>query len=156
MRRAELDRLTELFREELTDLGYELIDCEYVREGRRNVLRFFIYKEGGIGIDDCETVSKYVDGRLDELDPISEPYYLEVSSPDLNRPLVTTRDFERNLGETLDLSFYQKIDGEKSVQGVLKEVTEDEITLEVTDGKETKTKVYPRKDLAKVTIAILF
>ena len=97
-----------------------------------------------------------MDGRLDELDPISEPYYLEVSSPDLNRPLVTTRDFERNLGELLDFSFYQKIDGEKSVQGVLKEVNEDEVTVEVTDGKETKRKVYPRKDLAKVTIAIVF
>lgn len=96
-------RLKQEFEKDIENLGYELVDIEFVSEGKDKFLRFFIYKDGGINVDDCEKVSGFLDEKLDELDIIKNAYYLEVSSPDLSRPLKTDRDLERNKNELLEV-----------------------------------------------------
>ncbi len=148
-----LAALVEEFTPSLEQLGYEIVDLEYVKEGDRQVLRFYIYKEGGIGIDDCEAASNLIDARLDELDLIKKSYYLEVSSPDLNRPLKTDRDLERNLGEMVDVKFYKAVDGQKVVRGTLAGFDEEEIELEL---EEERRRRFVRKDIASIKPAIVF
>ena len=73
------------------ELGYDLVDLEFVKEGKNHFLRIFIDKPGGVNLDDCQKMSQLVDSKLDEEDPIDVSYYLEVSSPGLDRPLKPTR-----------------------------------------------------------------
>ena len=96
-------KLKENLESDINGLGYELVDIEFVNEGKNKILRFFIYKDGGITIDDCEKTSNFLSERLDEIDLIKSFYYLEVSSPDLSRPLKTDRDLERNKDELLEI-----------------------------------------------------
>ena len=138
--------------EEIASLGYEMIDAEYVREGGAAYLRFYIYRPEGIFVDDCETVSRHLSPLLDEWDPQDTAYYLEVCSPDLNRPLVTARDLERNIGETVEITLYRKIDGKKKYTATLLAFTEDELVL--SDGE--KKERLARKEIAQIKPAILF
>ena len=89
----------------LTDLGYELVELQLRNERVGLVLRFIIHREGGVTLDDCSTVSKTVGPLLEVEDLIGNPYHLEVSSPGLDRPLVTARDFERNMGQKVTVAF---------------------------------------------------
>lgn len=138
---------------EIEELGYELIDLEFVNEDGENRLRFYIYKEDGVSLDDTEIVSRYLDTRLDELDPIESSYYLEVSSPDLNRPLKTSDDLRRNLGNEINIHLYKKIDGSKEYEGFLDSYDEENIVLELED--KTK-KTFNRKDVSLIKIVIRF
>ncbi len=102
------------------ELGYELVDVEYVKEGSGMSLIFTIDKDGGVNIDDCEMVSKKIDPILDEINPTDDkPYTLVVSSPGLDRPIKTDRDLKRGLGKEVDLNLFAKIDGKKAFTGVL-------------------------------------
>lgn len=142
--------------EPLQALGYEVVDAEYKREGDRNVLRFYIYCPEGITVEDCEKASGYLSDKLDELDPIRSPYYLEVSSPDLNRPLKTERDLERNLGQLVDVSFYKHRDGKKTLRGTLTAYDPETVTLEIEEKKEKEMCKLDRKDISTIKIAIVF
>ncbi len=96
----------------------------------------YIAKDGGVSLDDCETVSNALDAPLDALDPTgSAPYCLDVSSPGLDRPFKTQRDFERNYGEKVEVKLYAPLAGQKSklIVGVLAQRTADRVTVE-TDG----------------------
>lgn len=135
----------------IEDLGYDLVDLEYLRESGDNYLRFYIGKRGGISIDDCQRVSELVSDKLDELDPIDDSYYLEVSSPGLDRPLKTDRDLDRNIGYDVELSFYQAIDGVKKQVGKL--VSYDDEHIIVEDIKNNESKIN-RKDISVIRIAI--
>lgn len=152
MNKTQLEELRGRLTQEVEGLGYELIDVEFVKEHGDRYLRFFIYRPDGISVDDCEAVSEHLNPILDELDPIDEAYFLEVSSPDLNRPLKTDRDLERNLGEQLELSFYQKLDGQKKRTGKLVAFDDKTVTLEVSGKEET----YEREAISKIKIAIVF
>lgn len=152
MNKKQLESLKAQLSESLASIEYELVDVEYIRDKGENYLRIYIYQEDGITLDDCEKVSTFLDPLLDEWDPIAESYYLEVSSPDLSRPLVTERDFERNLGEMLELKFYGNVDGKKTVQGKLERFDENSVTL-LVDGEEKK---YEREKIATAKIAIIF
>ena len=99
----------------VADLGYELVDVEFVKEGPNKYLRLYIDKEGGITIDDCVAVNDVTDPIIDRLDPIDEAYIFEVSSPGLDRPLKTDRDFERNRGKKVDVSLFKAVDGNQSL-----------------------------------------
>lgn len=103
----------------ITDMGIDLIDVEYVKEGSKWVLRLYIDKKGGIGLDDCENVSRTVEPLIDEADPIKNEYVFEVSSPGLDRPLKTDRDFERYEGEDVEISLYAPVNGVKHFTGIL-------------------------------------
>lgn len=94
-----IERVTEIIQPVLDDLGLELVELQLRSEGKKGlVLRIIIFKEGGVSLDDCAQVSREVGFLLEVEDPIGRSYVLEVSSPGLDRPLKTERDFERNKG----------------------------------------------------------
>ncbi|MBX6394907.1 MAG: ribosome maturation factor RimP [Alicyclobacillaceae bacterium] len=116
--------------------GLELVDVEYVKEGANWFLRVFIDRpEGGVDIEDCSRVSEQLSNRLDEVDPIPNSYFLEVSSPGIERPLKGREAFRRAVGKTVAVTTYEPIGGQKKFQGTLTAVGEDVITLE--DGEKT-------------------
>jgi ribosome maturation factor RimP len=119
----------------LSQLQFELVDVEYVKEAGNWYLRAYIDKPGGITIDDCETVSRVLSDVLDREDFIDEAYYLEVSSPGLTRPLKKTKDYERNVGKPVDIKLFRAVEGFKEFTAVLASFTDDEIVVTV-DGRE--------------------
>lgn len=122
----------------LAKLGYELVDVEYDKQYGQMTLTVFIYKEGGVTLDDCETVSRQLDPVLDQLDPTNgEPYVFNVSSPGLDRPFKTQRDFERNYGEEVEVKLYAPLKGKKLYEGILKEKTQNTFTIEVNGSDIT-------------------
>ncbi len=122
----------------IEEMGYELVDVEYVKEGSGMSLIFTIDKEDGVNVDDCELVSKKLDPILDEINPTDDqPYTLVVSSPGLDRPLKTDRDFQRNLGKEVEVSLFAKVDGKKKFEGVLEDFDQKQVKLKI--GEETVT-----------------
>lgn len=153
MQNKLLEDLIAQLEPEIENLGYELVDLEFVHEDEENRLRFYIYKEDGVSLDDTEIVSRYLDNRLDEIDPIETSYYLEVSSPDLNRPLKTDDDLRRNLGNEISVHLYRKIDGSKEYEGYLDSYDKDNIIIELEDGIK---KSFNRKEISNIKIVIRF
>lgn len=111
------------------ELGYELYYVEYVRENGENYLRIYIDKDGGIFLSDCEALSRRVSDELDVEDFISDQYYLEVSSPGLNRRLHTDKHFIKSIGKEVLIKTKSAVEGKKTFKGVLKEVTENELVV---------------------------
>ncbi|MDY3005936.1 ribosome maturation factor RimP [Anaerococcus porci] len=143
-----ISRLKENLETDINNLGYELVDCEFVSEGKNKILRFFIYKEGGVTIDDCEKVSNFLNEKLDELDLIKSFYYLEVSSPDLSRPLKTDRDLERNKDELLNV----KLKNGDVILCHIKEIKDDYLLLD-KEGEDFK---IAKSDIKTIKIEIVF
>jgi ribosome maturation factor RimP len=108
--------------------GLELVDVEYKKEGSNWFLRVFIDKDAGVDIDDCGRVSEQLSDLLDEVDPIQNPYFLEVSSPGAERPLKKSADYERAVGRTIHVSLYEPMAKEKAYEG----------QLEAFDGQQLK------------------
>ena len=134
------------------ELGYTLFDVEYVKEGPDYFLRLYITSGSGITIDDCEAMSRAVDPLLDEADFIKDRYYLEVSSVGLDRPLKKEKDFQRNLGEEVEVRTFRAIDGQKEFTGVLKAYDKESVTIEL---EETEMK-FARTDIALIRQAFDF
>lgn len=136
-RREEYESKTEaLLIPILEEKGYEMVDVEYVKEGSNWYLRAFVDKPGGITINDLESVSRRLSDLLDEKDFISDAYILEVSSPGLGRPLKKDRDFDRSIGEEIEVHLYRSLNGNKQYVGLLKSYDKDTITIEDEDGSE--------------------
>ena len=135
------------------DAEYELCDIEFVKEGPNWYLRIFADKEGGIAIDDCETISRTVEGILDQKDPIEQAYILEVSSPGIDRPLKKEGDFEKYAGRIVDVKLYKPRDGGKEFQGKLLGLKGDEITIEDEAGEEI---IFNRANVAICRLAVIF
>lgn len=136
-----------------------LYDLELVKEGRDRILRVFIdkeWKDSGeekfVSTDDCELVSRFLSDGLDEEDFIEENYYLEVSSPGMERQLKKDRDFERYMGRLVDVKLYSGVNGKKLHTGNLKSYEDGSVTVEV-DGEELK---FTKEQIAKVNLAIVF
>jgi ribosome maturation factor RimP len=154
MKRKELEQQVEVLVNQLLAGGEtELIDVEYVKEGHDYFLRVFLDKPGGITINDCETLSRRLDAKLDEHDWIQDHYYLEVSSPGLDRPLKKPADFKRNIGKRVEVKLYQLVDGEKLFEGILIDKNNDTIIIE-TDHKQQL--VFKDSQVALVRLAIIF
>ncbi len=115
-------------------LGCTLWDVEYVREGGEWFLRLYIDKEGGVGIDDCEAVSRAVDPILDQEDPIPESYHFEVSSAGLERPLRRPEHFTWSLGRMVTVRLYRPRDGAKEFVGTLRGYDDGRIALDTANG----------------------
>jgi ribosome maturation factor RimP len=118
----------------VSQMGFDLVDVEYKKEGSAYFLRVFIDRQGGITIDECEKVSKALD-LIYEQSLSVEPDYFEVSSPGLTRPLKNPKDFLRCIGEEIDVKLFQAQDGLKSFVGVISEVTEDHVVLETENAR---------------------
>lgn len=148
----------------IADLGYDLVDVEYKKEGSDWYLRLFIDKRGGITIEDCEAVSRAIDPLLDDELDIPGHYMLEVSSPGLDRPLKTTKDLLRYLGKEVEVSLYQAIDGQRTITGYIQSADDEMLVLtaeEPLDANEEPLDVpvaytLKRSQLAKVSQVIKF
>jgi ribosome maturation factor RimP len=114
--------------------GYELWDAEFVKEGKDYSLKVYIDARAGIGTDDCEKVSRYLSARLDEVDLIDMPYALIVSSPGMDRPLLTAEHFRRYVGTPVEVTLYRGVDGRKAYSGILGERTEEYLVLGTEAG----------------------
>lgn len=132
---------------------FELYDVEYVKEGSEWYLRFYIDKEGGIDINDCELVSRAYSEIVDKEDFIDDAYILEVSSPGLGRTLKKDKHFQKSLGEEVELKLYKTLEGQKEFVGLLKAFDKDTITIEMEDGEE---KVFERSNIALIRLTIDF
>lgn len=129
-------RLRELLRGGVEALGFELVDAELVSGGRTPTLRVYIDSPEGITVDDCADVSRQVSAILDVEDPIPGSYTLEVSSPGLDRPLVTPDDFRKRLNETVKLKLRRPdASGRRNFTGQLVEVKGDAVVVEVDKEK---------------------
>lgn len=113
------------------ELGYELWDVEFVKEGSEWYLRITIDSEEGITINDCEKVHRAIDPILDEVDPIEQAYHLEVSSPGIERELKTEEHMRACLGWDVEVRFYAPVDGKKSVTGILSDADKASVTLDI-------------------------
>ena len=135
------------------DLGYELVDVEYVKEHGNYFLRVYIYRPEGIDLNDCQKMSQMISDKLDEEDPIPDAYYLEVSSPGLDRPLKTDKDLKRNLNKVIEIKLYKGIDNKKAFEGKLCDYNDAEVVI--TDYKGNKTSI-PRDLISLIRLAIKF
>lgn len=135
-------------------LGYELVEVQYKKEQGHMVLTLFIDSPNGIKMEDCERVSRAVDPILDEADPISEQYYLSVSSLGLDRPIKSDRDFERNLGKKVAVKLYAPKDGKKEFTGLLEGF--DQLSFVITDLKSGEQLNFLKKEASSVKPVIEF
>ncbi len=140
------DTVWELIEPTVEAQGCSLWNVEYLREGTRQILRITIDREDGVDIEHCEAVHRAIDPVLDEADPIPVQYYLEVSSPGVERDLSLQFHFEYALGMKIDLHFFTAIDGVKQMSGILTEYNAEEKTL-TADGK-----VIPLDKISKANI----
>lgn len=141
------DAVEVIVSELLVGSALELVAVEYVRE-KDWYLRVFIDKDGGVELDDCQDVSTRLEEILDEKDLIKGSYILEVSSPGLDRELKRDKDYQREMGKSIDVSLFAPLDGFKVVTGELKAY--DGISLTVDD------KVIPMDKVAQVRLHIDF
>lgn len=114
--------------------GYEIVDVEFVKEHNEWYLRVYIDKEGGITIDDCTNLSRVLSNKLDEIDPIDNSYYLEVSSPGINRPLKKDKDFEKYKGKRIKIKLFKALNGKKIIEGTLLGLEDENILVSVKDN----------------------
>jgi ribosome maturation factor RimP len=120
-------------------LGLELADVVCVGQGSRSVIRVFIDKPEGVTLDDCERAHKALGPALDVADPFPHAYTLEVSSPGLDRPFKRIQDYRRAIGKRVTLKLKEPLAGQWRVVGTLTGVTEDSVTLEVSDAVRSRT-----------------
>lgn len=122
----------------ITELGYELVEVAYQKESNGMNLIFYIDKEEGIAIEDCEKVTRAIDGVLEEANPTNDsPYILVVSSLGIDRPLKTNRDFDRNIGKEIEIKFYAPHPTlkKKAIEGVLAGYDEEVVKI-TCNGEE--------------------
>lgn len=132
--------------------GLEVIEVLYEKKFNGMNLTIVIDKDGGVTIDDCEKLHRAIDAPLDELDPIDCSYTLNVSSPGLDRPLKTERDFKRNLQGKITVKLYKPLNGKKNYEGVLTAYDENTFTILNKNGEFT----FDKKDVALIVPVIEF
>lgn len=155
-----MSKVTEVV-EELTqpiiqELGLELVEIEFVKEGKNWFLRVYIDKENGVDIEDCGIVSERLSEKLDELDPITQNYFLEVSSPGAERPLKKAKDFEKAIGKNVFIKTYEPIDGEKGFEGTLLEYDGQTVKVEMKIKTRKKVIEIPFEKVASARLAVIF
>ena len=132
--------------------GYEIYDVEYVKEGPHWFLRIFIDRSEGVNVDDCETVSREVGALLDEKDAIDVNYFLEISSPGIERSLRQDEHFEKAVGSRVKIKLYRPQDGIKEAVGELADFSDGNVVVN-TDGGQVN---IPKKNIAKANIVFDF
>ena len=142
-----------LCKDRIEAMGFELCDVEYQKEYGDWVLTYYIDKPGGVTIDECEAVSRAIEPILDEADPIESEYVLSVSSLGIDRPLKKPRDFERAMGQELEIKLYAPQNGKKQWIGTLTAFDADSFTVETESGTPLTVR---KKDCALVRPNIRF
>lgn len=142
-KRDIIRRTEEILNEILVDEDIFLVEVDYTKENNIYYLKVYLDTEDGITIDQCSDVSRILSNKLDELDYIEDSYFLEVSSPGLDRPFKTSEDFKRNLNKLIEVNLYAKKNGEKLYVGELVNIEDDSITIRIEkeENKEIKFKI---------------
>ena len=140
------ERVESLLKEKIEAIGYELYDVEYSKEGKNYFLRIFIDKTEGIDLNDCEKVNNEIDEILDEADYIKEQYFLEVSSPGIERVLRKDKHLKQYIGEEIEVSLFKSINGNKQMQGILESFDNENIALKYNN----ETIEIPRKGISLI------
>lgn len=134
----------------VSSMGYELVGCETLPQGRRMVLRVYIDKEGGVTIDDCSQLSRQASAMLDVADPFQSRYNLEVSSPGINRPLFELAHYERYVGQQVKIKLYAPINQRRHYSGTLTKVVGEQVHL-LPEGAEQEV-VLPFSAIDKANL----
>ena len=135
------------------NLGIDIVEVEFAKKHNGDNLTVFIDKMGGVTIDDCESVHSAIDDPLDELDPTEgKPYTLNVSSPGIDRPIVTDKDYSRNIGVELEVNLYEPIMKKRTLVGTLVAFNKDSVILEINN----ENLEVERKKISKATKFINF
>ncbi len=151
MKKTEIEELCRtLVTPIIEENGLILWDCEYVKEGPDYYLRVYADKEGGILIDDCVTVSRALEQKLDETGKLNDPYILEVSSPGLTRPLKKEIDFKMSIGRAVEVKLYRAGEYGKEFEATLTGYTPETVSLELPDKQEI---TLPRDQIAGIRLA---
>ena len=152
MKVKSIEEITASLQPIADEMGIEIVEIEF-KQGKEPALTAYIDIEGGVDLDTCEKFHRAIDPVLDELDPtFGQAYTLNVSSPGLDRPLKTQRDFEKCKGEKVEVKLYAPLKGKKFFEGVL--ISYDENCVEIQEGKETLK--LEKAKIAKICRAIDF
>lgn len=141
------EKVEELLKEVIKNLGYELYDVEYVKEGKDYFLRVFIDKKDGIDIEDCEKVNNSINDLLDKADYIKEQYFLEVSSPGVERVLRKDKHLQSAIGTLIEVKLFKPVEKNKQYQGILKTFNNQTVTLQISEEKDIEIQ---RKDISLI------
>ncbi|MGO3751319.1 MAG: ribosome maturation factor RimP [Peptoniphilaceae bacterium] len=129
-----INKVNEIAQISADKLGYEIVDVEFKNGSKHDLISIYIYKKEGIDLDDCSIMSREIEKELDNIDLIKNPYYLEVSSPGLDRPIKSEADYNRNIGNEVEVKLYAPLNGKKSIEGLLKGYTDSDIILGTNEG----------------------
>lgn len=129
------ERVENLLQKKIEELGYKLYDVQYVKEGQNYFLRVYIEKENGsIDLNDCEKVNDGINDLLDTADYIKEQYFLEVSSPGIERILKKDKHLKDNIGAKVQIKLFKPVNGKKQYEGILKNFNESNIEIETASA----------------------
>lgn len=140
------EKVEDLLQETIEKLGYNLYDVEYAKEGKNYFLRIFIDKPEGIDLNDCEKVNNEINEILDKADYIKEQYFLEVSSPGIERTLRKNKHLKENKGKKIQINLFNPIEGKKEYIGKLEKYDEEKIEINI----EEKNIQIPRKSISLI------
>ncbi|MGN1299781.1 MAG: ribosome maturation factor RimP [Clostridia bacterium] len=131
------ERVEELVTKPIDELGYKVYDVMYVKEGKDNYLRIFIDKESGISLDDCEKVNNAITDMLDEADIIKDQYFLEISSPGVERHIRKDKQLEEHIGKDINVRLFKPIDKQKELTGTLQKFDDEQVVLLINEEEIT-------------------
>ena len=146
--KSSVKKIAQLVNSTVEALGLQLWGIEHISQGKYSVLRIFIERDTGVTIEDCEQVSRQVSAILDVEDPIAGEYTLEVSSPGTDRLLFTVEQFQQYCGEEVDIRMRTAIDGRRKFKGILQEVVNGVVQIEV----EGSSFELPHEEIEKANI----
>lgn len=127
------EKVENLIKEPIENLGYEVYDVNYVKEGKDYFLRIFIDNEKGIDLNDCEKVNNEITDLLDEANYIKDQYFLEVSSPGIERIIRKDEHLKQNIGQEIYVKLFKAINNKKEYIGILEEFDENTIVIEIEE-----------------------
>ena len=145
------EKVRELIEGAVNELGYSIWDVEYSKIGTERHLEITIDSEKGIDINNCERVHRVIEVIIDEADPIEEMYYLDVSSPGLERVIRTREHFEKCVGETVELKLFAAVDGKKSIIGELTAYDSESDSVRITEKNGSEISLE-RKQISKANV----
>lgn len=144
------EKVESLINKTIEKLGYELYDVIYEKEAQDYYLRIFIDTPNGISLEDCEKVNDAINDMLDEANYIKDQYFLEVSSPGIERVLRKDKHLQANIGKEMVCNLFRPIEKDRQIEGVLQEFNQDKLILQVK-GKEETIEI-DRKNIAKMKL----
>jgi len=145
-------KLEEILTPLLGELGYEPVFIDYLKSGKKNILRIYIDKDGGVTLNDCEKASKAIDSKLDEINLIKSSYFLEVCSPGLDRPLIKDKDFIKFQGKKIKIKTLEPVEDRSNFTGILTGFSDGILSLELIENRDKV--LIPRNSIKKANLVI--